>query len=328
MIRKTRQMLKLVLSIALLLLLWVPGKSVFAASAGTPFTDVPSYYLDQVNWAIGEGIIKGYEDGSFRPYKTIDRAHAAVMLANALKLTVPTNVTASPFKDVPASDTYAGYIKAVSDAKIFNGDPNGNFYPDQILRREQMATVLVNAFHLKDNGANVNVADMGKVGASHKANVQILANLGITKLQDGKFNPSGENSRINLVNFLNQVNKYLNPVTDTTPPSLKGITYKFNPVLDILYLTFDEPVVVNGDWELDNPNSNGTVLGFKDMKSGTDLNGDGVVQGNEEESTLKYYIILDENTDYTLTAKSGTVTDMSGNTMTTDQTTTFSTGTR
>jgi len=234
-----------------------------AASNGSTFTDVPSEYATTVSWAVSQDIIKGYPDGTFKPFAPIDRAHAAVMIANAKGLK-PVAVSSAPFNDVPANHTYAGYIKAVSDAGIFKGDSNGNFNPDALLTREQMATVLVQAFGLKDNGANVTVADMANVDPSHKANVQTLADLGITKLQNGKFDPKGNNTRINLVNFLWNVDQYLNAA-----PAVTSVSAINSTQLLIKFPTAVDPSTVISSGNLVTANVEITALNGAHSISGT-----------------------------------------------------------
>ena len=59
----------------------------FVASAAT-YTDVAANasYADAVNLLSNLGIIKGYEDGTFRPDNTVTRAEAATMIVRMLAL--------------------------------------------------------------------------------------------------------------------------------------------------------------------------------------------------------------------------------------------------
>ena len=51
-------------------------------AAGSAFTDVAegAWYAAAVNWAAANGVVKGYEDGSFRPEGIITREETAVIL--------------------------------------------------------------------------------------------------------------------------------------------------------------------------------------------------------------------------------------------------------
>lgn len=138
---------------------------------------------------VKKNVIGGYGDSTFRPYEPISRAHVAVMLTRALELPTPSNKTSvlSIYKDVDETHPYANQIAAVTKASVFGG--NGKFNPNARISREQMASVLVRAFEMEDNEANVEFADMNKIDSSHKDNVRILAQNNITK---GKVNKHGD----------------------------------------------------------------------------------------------------------------------------------------
>jgi 2',3'-cyclic-nucleotide 2'-phosphodiesterase (5'-nucleotidase family) len=140
------------------------------------------------------------EDGKFYPQAKVTRAEAAAWLTNALMLKAPENVNV--FADVDESHPYAEAIAAVKDAGIFNGYADGTFRPDQVLTREQMATILVRAFKLQKKDMPVKLSDLGHVSASHKANVEILFQNGITKGSNGKFNPHKQTTRVQFAVFL------------------------------------------------------------------------------------------------------------------------------
>ncbi|MCG1027016.1 S-layer homology domain-containing protein [Virgibacillus halodenitrificans] len=83
------------------------------------------------------------------------------------------------YSDVSSLHVYSGEIAAVTKAGIFSGD-HGKFNTYTNITREQMATVLVKAFHLDEIATDeVNLSDK-KISKSHRKNVQIMANLGIT----------------------------------------------------------------------------------------------------------------------------------------------------
>lgn len=136
-------------------------------------------------------VINGYNNGTeFRPYENISRRHAAVFLANALKLPTPKNVkkTLSRFKDVNEKSLYANQIAAVVEAGVFKGSGD-YFMPTKNITRGQMATVLVRALKLKGNDNPVNLIDLNKIDPSHRENVKILAQNNITK---GKSKKNGD----------------------------------------------------------------------------------------------------------------------------------------
>lgn len=114
---------------------------------GTSYTDVqPTHWaytaIDSLN---KQGLIKGYQDGTFRPSNPITRAEAAVIIARELKLTTS---KASSFTDV--SKTHYAYqaIAAVEEKGIINGRSKGKFDPNGKLTRAEMAAILTRAYEL------------------------------------------------------------------------------------------------------------------------------------------------------------------------------------
>src|SRR5699024_2766134 len=144
----------------------------------SPYTAIfRSYQL------VEEGVIFGFEDGTFRPYEDVTRSQVAVMLFEKLGLSEPSDLSEalSNYKDVGADHRYAKQIAAVSEAGVFYGNDQGQFQPYTDISRQQMATALVQGFDLEkyDVCEDVDI-ELSKVSSDHKKNVQILANLGIT----------------------------------------------------------------------------------------------------------------------------------------------------
>ncbi|WLV24422.1 phosphodiester glycosidase family protein [Aciduricibacillus chroicocephali] len=172
------------------------------------FSDV-SYREDLypgIQWAKDKGAIKGYSDNTFRPYQGLSRKHGAVMFASALSLQPADPTTTSKlFTDVPATHDYAPQIGAVAQAGIFKGS-NHQFNPEKILTREQMATTLVKAFGLNNDGLPKAEVNLSNVDPSHRANVQILADNGITTQTDD-FRPLEAVTRGQFAVFLQKVSE-------------------------------------------------------------------------------------------------------------------------
>ena len=150
-----------------------------------------SHYEGIMYWS-QKGVISGYTkaNGSreFKPGLPISRAHTAVLFTRALELPVPKDVPAvlKNFTDVNPNHPYANEIAATYQSKIFVGD-NKLFKGNDSLTREQMASILVRAYGLVDNGKKV-TADLSNVSPSHKESVKILIQHGITK-QTTDFRP-------------------------------------------------------------------------------------------------------------------------------------------
>ena len=116
------------------------------AGATLTFTDtakIGSWAYRAVAQAIQAGIVKGYEDGTFRPDAEITRAEMALMLANAAGLPIEANAATgfADDKDIPSWASSA--VAAVKKFGLVEGRGSGVFAPDASTTRAEAATVLV-----------------------------------------------------------------------------------------------------------------------------------------------------------------------------------------
>src|SRR5699024_7967417 len=125
------------------------GSSVFADAGYTDMNENHSHY-EAVMALTESGVVKGYQDGTFRQWNEMSRQHAAVMLYEAFDLDNPENLEDSlaVYHDVDANHRYAGQIAAVTEAGYFKGK-DGAFKPNDTITREQVASVLLLARDLE-----------------------------------------------------------------------------------------------------------------------------------------------------------------------------------
>lgn len=126
-------------------IVYITPKSVNAAEP-TTFTDVKTtdYFYKAVESLASREIVNGYGDGTYRPYASITRAHAAKILALVLGLDT-TNVQNPGFTDVKTTDWYYGSVAALANAGIMKGSGN-TFKPSAKLTRAQMAKIFTIGF--------------------------------------------------------------------------------------------------------------------------------------------------------------------------------------
>ncbi|MEQ6051751.1 leucine-rich repeat protein [Lysinibacillus capsici] len=144
-----------------------------------------------------QGIITGYQDGTFKPNAPIQRQHAALILTRALALEPKKD--AREFNDIPKDHLYFGVIDQVQQAGLFEGI-DGNFQPTTNLTRAQMAKVLVLAFNLTSSNKDT-FEDVPKTHWAHNF-IAILAGNGITIGDNGNFRPNDPVTRAEFVTFL------------------------------------------------------------------------------------------------------------------------------
>lgn len=88
-------------------------------------------------------IMNGYPDGSFGLENGVTRAEFTkiAVAASQYRNAVATNLTVSPFKDVPYSHWAAPYIKLAVTNKLVTGYVDSTFRPDEPVLYEEAATV-------------------------------------------------------------------------------------------------------------------------------------------------------------------------------------------
>ncbi|WP_158543902.1 polysaccharide lyase family 8 super-sandwich domain-containing protein [Cohnella sp. OV330] len=126
---------------------------------GREFSDIAGHWAQaSIMEAAKKGIITGYPDGSFRPYRTVTRAEFAVMLVKALKLQNEASVLS--FKDADRIGQWArtAVAQAVSMGLI-QGDANDSFRPDAPMTRSEMAVMLARALNLAPDASSAGFAD-------------------------------------------------------------------------------------------------------------------------------------------------------------------------
>jgi len=175
------------------------------------FTDVKEgmEHYEGISYLVENKIASEYENGLFLPWQSASRGEMAKWIVNALELPKSSNIKKSlaVYEDVNEKSDNASYIATVTDAGIFQGNAikgseKRKFGNDNYISREQMATVLVRAFELSKKNTNVNQPIyLNNVSETHRDAVQILANLGITKVL-GDYRPKEEISRAALSTFL------------------------------------------------------------------------------------------------------------------------------
>lgn len=146
------------------------------------------------------GIIRGYEDGTFRPNASISRMHVAVLLTRAFSLEVVRE--ADDFSDVSTTHHYYEAIKTLQQAGIIDG-VDGAFLPSENMTRAQLAKVLVGVLGLTPEGTS-SFADVDQKHWS-TGYIAVLEREGIALGDNGAFNPNKPVTRAQFVAFLYRI---------------------------------------------------------------------------------------------------------------------------
>lgn len=127
-----------------------------------PFSDVPTSnaHYTAVEYLRQQKVLKGYDDGTFRPLTRINRAEMVKLIANPFILDtgrlndcMKDNLSASGsnifFSDVQRDAWYGAELCLAHVKKIIDGYPDGTFGPSNNLNFVEAAKIIVSTFALQ-----------------------------------------------------------------------------------------------------------------------------------------------------------------------------------
>lgn len=142
---------------------------------------------------VGQGIISGYTDGTFKPEQTITRAEFASLLVKALKL--EETGSGKVFSDT--SSHWAKDTIAVTESYgIVSGYDENTFGPNDLITREQAAVIIARAAQLEAAAGELNFTDSKAISPWATPGVAAAFKSGfISGYPDGSFRPQGNTTR-------------------------------------------------------------------------------------------------------------------------------------
>lgn len=142
------------------------------------------------------------KDGKVNPDQAATRGELIKMLVVAMNggnsAISYDSARGNSFKDVLASSKYYAYVENAVDLNLIDRNPQGDFNPDKIMTREDMAELIVRALGYNNLAKRtglfqLNVEDAAQI--VNKGHAALLLGLGIMSAQDGKFLPQVEVTR-------------------------------------------------------------------------------------------------------------------------------------
>ena len=110
-----------------------------------------AWYNNAVSTLSNAGILDGYEDGTFRPYKTISRQEAAAMLDRLYQvLGGKTDVVSEKAfaDDAKIGDWARGSVYAMRQTGIMQGKENNQFCPKDGYTAEQSIVTIERMYQI------------------------------------------------------------------------------------------------------------------------------------------------------------------------------------
>lgn len=87
-------------------------------------------YENAITFLVGEGVVEGYPDGTYKPNQTINRAELLKIILEASDADM-LGAASSCFPDVSGNDWYVKYVCTAKTLGIVEGYPDGTFKPAQ-----------------------------------------------------------------------------------------------------------------------------------------------------------------------------------------------------
>lgn len=122
--------------------------SPFSATYAQSFEDTSGYpWQYSVEYLSEEGIVKGYEDGTFRPDALINRAELTKILIESVFYADDIAASADDcFPDVNASDWFSPYVCLAKAEGIVSGHADGYFRPSDTITQAAALKIILETF--------------------------------------------------------------------------------------------------------------------------------------------------------------------------------------
>ncbi|KRE82401.1 hypothetical protein ASG89_14170 [Paenibacillus sp. Soil766] len=165
------------------------GKMVSPSVSVPQEEKLPEWASASIRAMLAEGIMKGYEDGAFRPNRLLTRAEF-VSITNRLGKVVFSEdgsaTAALSYRDV-GSEWFAEDVYLASRRGYVEGFPDGSFRPDAPVNRQEAAVMLNRIFKLVPHD-KVNFTDLAKIPEWAQNDVAALTRSGLIEgFPDGSF---------------------------------------------------------------------------------------------------------------------------------------------
>lgn len=170
------------------------------------FSDIEGHWAK--NWikkAVDLGFVSGYEDGTFKPDRTITRAEFSKLLNNALHTEKKAKLG---FSDVSEKEWFYEEIQKSVASGFFSGYENNTFRPNNPIKREEVAKVVNSAIttgEVEGEGATL-LSDYSTIQEWAKTSVNSVYNKGyILGYPEGVYRPAKALTRAEAVKIIYEI---------------------------------------------------------------------------------------------------------------------------
>lgn len=148
------------------------GEGSGSAGVAVPRDCEGRWSIGAIRNLLGQKLIEGYEDGTFRPENKITRAEFATMVYKMLSGQNKLDDLKKPFGDT--SDHWARhYIETLAGNGYIDGYSDGTFKPESNITRAEAATLLSKI----DNGGDIADTAIASVSEAFRSDIDIMPTL-------------------------------------------------------------------------------------------------------------------------------------------------------
>lgn len=272
--------------------------------------------LDDVPWAKNsmekmavKGIIKGYEDLTFKPNRSVTKLEAIVLALRIMgweDKAVKTNVLPAKYKGSKVDQWAVGYIKVAYDKGILDEVDILDFNPNEAAKRWEVAKYFVRALgyeeeaqdHMKDR---LKFKDYPAIPVGAVGYVYVINDLGLmVGNEDGTFNPNKAVSRAEMAVLMDRIDGKVD--SDVDENEVEG------KIVDIDYDDYELTLEVDGEEE-----DYEALEGIAVYYNGSYISFDKLKEGNivqvllDSQGKIMFIELKDKTEDKLVSAYSGEV---------------------
>lgn len=124
---------------------------IFSPQAQAEFSDVSATHKNfvAIKHLSDTSIIKGYEDGSFKPDKVVNRVEALKIILSSSNIIAEVKEESTGFSDVDLEQWFASYVMEAKRRGIVKGNPDGSFQPGREVKRVEFIKMMLETNRFK-----------------------------------------------------------------------------------------------------------------------------------------------------------------------------------
>ena len=190
-------------AVALCMILGVLSPTLMYAQVSVG-TDIDGHWAEaQIERWIERGIVKGYEDGTFKPENPIKRCEFAALMNRTFGFVEKAEVN---FSDIEGTEWFVEDIAKAVAAGYMKGDAEGTFRPNDPIARQEAALVLARIYELGDQGKKHLFKDLDEIASWSFWAVMAVVDAGLMEgYPDGTFGPKNPIKRSETVTVLDRL---------------------------------------------------------------------------------------------------------------------------